>query len=157
MTNRSHRMAIMFLIGAFTAVTGANAQEKKITKADLPIAVQKALDAQTQGATIRGFSTEIENGKRIYEAELTVNGHGKDISMDKDGNIIEIEEEVSLDSLPQAVRDRLTHAAGSGTITKVEALTKNNKLVAYEAGVKTGAKHSEIQVGPDGNKLAHPE
>jgi uncharacterized membrane protein YkoI len=157
MTNRSHRIAIMFLIAAFAGVTGANAQEKKITRADLPIAVQKALDAQTQGATIHGFSTEIENGKRIYEAELTVNGHSKDISMDKDGNVIEIEEEVSLDSLPQAVRDGLTHAAGSGTITKVEALTKNNKLVAYEAGVKTGAKHSEIQVGPDGKKLARPE
>jgi uncharacterized membrane protein YkoI len=157
MANRSHRFAIMFLITAFTAVTGANAQEKKITKADLPIAVQKTVDAQTQGATIRGFSTEIENGKRIYEAELTVNGRSKDISMDKNGNIIEIEEEVSLDSLPQVVRDGLTHAAGSGTITKVEALTKNNKLVAYEAGVKSGAKHSEIQVGPDGKKLAHPE
>jgi hypothetical protein len=157
MTNRSHRIAIMFVIAVFTAVTGATAQEKKITKADLPEAVQKTVDAQSQGATIRGFSTKIENGKRIYEAELTVNGHGKDISMDKEGNIIEIEEEVSLDSLPQAVCDGLAHAAGSGTITKVEAVTKNNKLVAYEAGVKTGAKHSEIQVGPDGKKLAHPE
>jgi hypothetical protein len=30
-------------------------------------------------------------------------------------------------------------------------------LVAYEAAVKTGMKKSEIQVGPDGKKLAHPE
>jgi hypothetical protein len=147
----------MLLVVAFTAIAAANAQEKKIAKADLPAAVQKTVDAQTQGATIRGFSTEIENGKRIYEAELTVNGHSKDISMDKDGNVIEVEEEVSLDSLPQAVRDGLSHAAGTGTITKVEALTKNNKLVAYEAGAKNGTKHFEIQVGPDGKKLGRPE
>jgi uncharacterized membrane protein YkoI len=157
MTKRADRFLIMFLAAVFATHSSANAQEKKITKADLPVAVQKTIDAQTQGATIRGFSTEIENGKRIYEAELTVNGHSKDISMDKDGNIVEIEEQVSLDSLPQAVRDGLTHAAGSGTITKVEALTKNNKLVAYEAAVKNGAKRSEIQVGPDGKKLVHPE
>nr|HEV7955367.1 hypothetical protein [Candidatus Acidoferrales bacterium] len=102
MTKRSDRFLTMLLVVAFTAIAAANAQEKKIAKADLPAAVQKTVDAQTQGATIRGFSTEIENGKRIYEAELTVNGHSKDISMDKDGNVIEVEEEVSLDSLPQA-------------------------------------------------------
>jgi uncharacterized membrane protein YkoI len=157
MAKPSYRFLIMFLGAAFTVLTNANAQEKKITKADLPVAVQKTVDAQTPGAAIRGFSTEIENGKRIYEAELMVSGRTKDISMDKDGNIIENEEEVALDSLPTAVRDGLTHAAGSGTITKVEALTKNNKLVAYEAAVKNGSKRSEIQVGPDGKKLAHPE
>ena len=30
-------------------------------------------------------------------------------------------------------------------------------LVAYEAHVRTGTKRSEIQVGPDGKPLAHPE
>jgi hypothetical protein len=106
---------------------------------------------------LRGFSTEIEDGKRIYEAELVVNGHSKDISMDNDGNILEIEEEVFMDSLPQAVCDGFTHAAGAGTIIKVEVLSKNNKLAPYEAGVRNGAKDSEIQVGPDGKRLTHPE
>ena len=51
----------------------------------------------------------------------------------------------------------LTNAAGKGTIETVETLTKKGKLVAYEADVKTGTKRAEIQVGPDGKKLAHPE
>lgn len=151
------RIAILPLIIGFAVLTSATAQEKKINKSELPAAAQKTVDAQSQGATIRGFSTEIENGKRIYEAELTVNGHGKDISMDKDGNIIEIEEVVTLESLAQTVKDALVKAAGTGTITQVEALTKNNTLVAYEAAVKNGAKHSEVQVGPDGKKLSRPQ
>jgi hypothetical protein len=77
--------------------------------------------------------------------------------MDALGNIVEIEEEVAMDALPAAVKDGLTKAAGGGTISKVESLTKNAKLVAYEAVVKTGTKRSEVQVGPDGQKLAHPE
>jgi hypothetical protein len=44
-----------------------------------------------------------------------------------------------------------------GRIGKVEPLTKAGKLVAYEAVVKMGTKRSEVQVGPDGRKLAHPE
>jgi hypothetical protein len=55
------------------------------------------------------------------------------------------------------VKDGLIKAAGSGTVGKIESITKNGKLVAYEAVVKTGTKRSEIQVGPDGKKLAHPE
>jgi len=99
----------------------------------------------------------MEKGKRLYEAELIVNGHSKDISMDANGKIVEIEEEVSMDSLPANVKQSLTQSAGAGTITKVESLTKEGKLVAYEAVVKTGTKRSEIQVGPDGKKLVHPE
>lgn len=49
------------------------------------------------------------------------------------------------------------HVAVTGTIGKVESLTKKGQLVAYEAVVKTGTKRREIQVGPDGKKLAHPE
>ena len=40
---------------------------------------------------------------------------------------------------------------------KVESLTKHDQLVAYEAQVTTGGKKSEIQVGPDGGRLTHPE
>ena len=77
--------------------------------------------------------------------------------MDKNGNIVEVEEEVALDSLPSAVQEGLKRAAGTGTIGKVESLTKKDKLVAYEAHVTAGTKRYEIQVGPSGKKLARPE
>ena len=133
------------------------AEEKTIKRSDLPTSVEKTVAEQTTGATVKGFTKEVENGKTVYEVELTVNGHGKDIAIDALGNIIEIEEEVDITTLPPAVKEGLTKAAGKGTISKVESLTKKGKLVAYEAVVKTGSKNSEIQVGPDGKKLARPE
>ncbi len=154
--NLRDRIIFASLVIALATVTAAQAQERKIKRAQLPPAVEKTVAEQSQGATIKGFSTEIEKGNRVYEAEMTVNGHGKDILIDSKGNVIEIEEEVAMDSLSQAVKDGLTKAAGTGTISKIESLTKNGALVAYEAVVKRGAKHSEIQVGPNGEKLAHP-
>jgi hypothetical protein len=151
------KVATIFALILFVALVFIQAQEKKIKRSDLPAAVEKTVAEQSKSATIKGFATEVENGKKIYEAEMTVNGHGKDISMDEKGNIIEIEEEVAIASLPPAVREGLTKAAGKGTIEKVESLTKKGKLVAYEAQVKTGTKKSEVQVGPDGKKLDHEE
>ena len=155
--NGLSKVGLVLALSVLTAVLPTHAQEKKLQRSDLPAAVQKTVDEQSKGATIKGFSTEVEDGKKIYEVQLTVNGHGKDISMDPQGHVLEIEEETPLESLSPAVRDGLTKAAGKGTIRKVESLTKNGKLVAYEAAVKTGTKNSEVQVGPDGKKLAHPE
>jgi uncharacterized membrane protein YkoI len=148
---------VTVIIGtAFLAMT-VSAQEEKLARKDLPPAVEKTVAEQSKGATITGFSTEVEDGKKIYEAALVVDGHGRDISMDKDGRVLEIEDEVKLASLPPAVQDGLKAAAGKGTLGKVEALSKNGKLVAYESVVTLAGKHHEVQVGPDGKKLAHPE
>jgi hypothetical protein len=149
--------SIAFAAGVLLLAGGASAQEKKIKRSDLPPAVEKTVAAQSAGATIRGFSTEKENGQTLYEAELTVNGHSKDISMTADGAIVEIEEQVSLDSLPVEVKAGLHAKAGNGKILKVESLTKKDKLVAYEAKVETNGKRTEVQVGPDGKPLDHEE
>ena len=154
--NSFNRISLaLLIIGVSTSIVSA--QEKKIRRDQLPPAVEKTVAQETQGATIKGFSTEVENGRRLYEAELVVNGHHKDISMNRNGVIVEVEEEVSLDSLPANVQAGLKQAAGAGTIEMIESLTKNGKLVAYEGHVKRGNKRSEIQVGPTGEKLKKPE
>jgi hypothetical protein len=145
----------MLLLGLAFTVTPA--QEKKIKRAQLPAAVETTVTKESEGATIKGFASEIENGQKFFEVSLTVNGHNKDILMDKSGNIVEVEEEVALDSLPATVQDALKKAAGSGTIQVVESLTKGGQLVAYEGHVKRGRKRFEIQVGPNGEKLKRPE
>jgi uncharacterized membrane protein YkoI len=151
------RISSFAVIAAMSLATTVVAQEKKIQRADLPSAVEKTVAARTQGATIKGFSQEKENGQTLYEAETTVNGHSKDITIDANGALVEIEEQVALDSLPSTVKAGLQAKAGEGKIVKVESLTKHDKLVAYEAKVQTAGKKTEIQVGPDGKPLDHEE
>jgi hypothetical protein len=137
--------------------TIATAQEKKIKRSDLPVAVEKTVAAQSQGATVRGFSREKENGQTFYEAELMISGHSKDVLIDANGAVVEVEEQVEMGALPVAVEDGLQAKAGKGKLLKVESITKHDKLVAYEAQVTTGGKRSEVQVGPDGKPLGHEE
>ena len=152
------RAFALSLLAAILFTSPAWAKEKKIQRADLPPAVEKTVAAESQGATIRGFSEETEKGHTYYEAELVVGGHHKDILIDRDGAIVEVEEQVALDSLPAAVQQGLKEKAGKGTLLEVESLTKHGKLVAYEAQVKgRNGKRTEIQVGPDGKSLAHEE
>lgn len=148
---------IAVITAMFVGTGMAAAQEKKIKRSDLPPAVEKTVTAESSGATILGFSQEKENGQTLYEAEMKVNGHSKDILIDAAGAIVEVEEEVALDALSPEVKAGLTAKAGQGKILKVESIKKHDKLVAYEAQVTTKGKKSEVQVGPDGKPLDHEE
>jgi uncharacterized membrane protein YkoI len=147
----------LFTASILTLALTAVAEEKKIDRSTLPPAVEKTVQTQSQGATIKGFATDREHGKKVYEVEMIVDGHTKDIEIAVDGTLNEIEEEVAFDSLPANVQAALKAKAAGAKITKVESLTKNDKLVAYEAATLKGAKKAEIQVGPNGNALAHEE
>ena len=153
----TYRKRMLLALLAVASLAVAEDQEKEITRTDLPPAVEKTVAAVSQGATIKGFSREVENGQTLYEVEMTVQGHSKDVNIDSSGSVVEVEEQVEMGSLPAAVRLGLQARAGNGKITKIESLTKHNKLVAYEAQVRTDGKKSEIQVGPDGKPHEHEE
>jgi hypothetical protein len=138
-------------------VVPAASTERKIKRSDLPPAVEAAVKAQSHGAKVRGFSEEKENGQTYYEAEFQVSGHSRDVLMDPEGKVVEVEEEVAIGALPASVREGLIAKAPSSKLVKVEMLTKQGKLVAYEAQVIAKGKKSEIQVGPDGKPLDHLE
>lgn len=151
--HKSHKRILGALVlGLFLTAPGP-AAEKRVRMRDLPEAVQLAVKAQSKGATIRGLSEEIENGKTYYEVEMTVDRHGKDVLMDPSGAVVEIEEEVAWALLPPAVKAEIERNAGAGKVLTVESVTKGNNLVAYEARIQKAGKKSEIQVGPDGKLI----
>jgi hypothetical protein len=135
----------------------ATAQDRKIERSALPPAVEKAVQAETRGATIKGFAEEREHGKTFYEVETVVDGRTRDVLFAPDGTVAEVEEEVALDSLPASVQTGLKKKAAGISIGKVESLTKKGKLVAYEGHIKRNGKSAEIQVGPEGQNLTREE
>jgi len=155
MTAQNTRVLLAVLLATSVLLFGsALASEKKVKMKDLPEAVRKTVQEQSKGATIRGLAKEVEDGKTFYEAELTVNGHNKDVLIDPAGAVVEIEEQVTVSSLPAEVKATIQKAAGKGKITAVESVTKNNALEAYEAHVSTAGRKSEIKVAPNGTLIA---
>lgn len=131
----------------------AQDSEKPVKMSELPAAVKKTVQEQSKGAKIRGLAKEVEAGKTFYEAALLFNGHSKDVLIDADGKVVEVEEQVALSSLPPAVKAEIQKQTGKGKITIVESVTKDNALVFYEAHIKTGGKIKEVKVAPDGKLM----
>jgi len=152
--NRSALIAVSLVALSPLALA---AQDKKVDRATLSPAVQKAIDDNTKGATSINIVATHEGAQKVYEAETIVNGHTRDVQISLAGKVNEIEEEIAFDTLPDAVKKGLTAKAGTAKITKVVTLTKHEKLVAYEAATLKGTKKGEVQVGPNGETLKHAE
>ena len=142
------------LLAASCAIAQARQEtESKVTMKDLPAPVQAKVKELSKGAVMRGLSKEVENGQTFYEVELRLNGHNRDALIDPAGNVVEIEEQVPLASLPPEVKSAIVRQAGKGRITLVESISKGDSVVAYEAHVKTAGKMSEIKVDTAGKPV----
>jgi len=155
MLRKNNAAAFLFSVSSvFSATAFAQNSEKAVKMKDLPEAVRKTVQDQSKGATLRGLAKEIEDGKTFYEAELSINGHTKDVLIDPSGAIVEIEEQVALTAVPSEVKATIMKNAGKGKITVVESITKNSVLEAYEAHVTKAGKMSEIKVAADGKLIS---
>jgi uncharacterized membrane protein YkoI len=129
----------------------AKAREKRVNSSDLPPAVQKTAQRESQGATVRGYSKDVESGKIEDEVEMMVAGKSRDVSIDSSGKVIEVEQEVALDGIPSAAMAAIRRQAEGASIRKVEEV-RSSAETAYEAQILSNGKHREIRVHADGSE-----
>jgi len=145
---RVKRALLAVMVVGAVALPGAS--EKRIQKKDLPAAVASAVEVQTRGDTVKGYTKEVENGKTYYEAETLRNGHSRDLLFDANGNVVEIEEAIDPSSAPEPVRAAL--AARGGKVVLLESVTKGT-TVTYEAHVEKNGKRSEVTLDAAGKPV----
>jgi uncharacterized membrane protein YkoI len=136
------------LILSLTAVGFAQG-EKKLSAKQLPAAVQAAFHKAYPAATIKGASSEVENGKTVYEVESVDGKINRDLLYSEDGSVVEIEETIALKALPDEVSKALKTETGKGKVLKAEKLTKG-ATIQYEFVVGSGKNKREVVIDPTG-------
>ncbi len=140
--NTKPKVSVLLIAGlAAGGMAAAQDQEKKIKRSDLPAAVEKTVVAESAGATIKGFSQEKENGQIFYEAEMTVNGHTKDVLIDANGAVVEVEEEVAVDTLPGS-QNRASDQGRQGQ----DRHSRNHQEARQTCGVRSQSEHQREKV-----------
>jgi hypothetical protein len=126
------------------------AQDKKISKKDVPAAVLTAFQKAYPNAKIKGFLTETEGGKTYFEIESVEGKKTIDALVQPDGTIYEVEEGMPAKELPEAVRTAVAAKYPKGTIdSKVEKTTQGS-TVTYDLTVTTGKSKVGVTIDPTG-------
>ena len=140
-------LVVMTMVGLF----GAAALAASLQLKDLPAAVKKTVQDNLKGGQITSIAKEKEEGIDQYEIETVVNGKARDFNVDTKGTLLVVEEEITIDALPEAARAAIMKRVGGGTLGVIESVQSNGKRVTYEAAFsdKGGKKHSVV-VNADG-------
>jgi len=147
---RTFTTLLAVIVLACAALTAAKSLQLK----DLPAATQKTVQDNLKGGEIKNIAKETEKGVVQYEVESILNGQHRDFNVDTKGNLIVIEEETSIDSIPAAAKATIMKKVGAGTLGLVETFTKGGGgETMYEAAWKdkAGKKH-EVLVKADGTE-----
>jgi Putative beta-lactamase-inhibitor-like, PepSY-like len=134
------------------AVCIANCQETRIQFKDLPPAVQETAKKECQGAKVKGYTRKIAKGKTEYEVELLEDGKSRDVTIDPEGKVLETEQEVAFDSIPERAQDAIKQQAGGAKVETVEEVKSPGSRTFYEAHIRKGTRKHEIKVFQNGEK-----
>ena len=141
---------VAILLGGLLALAQNKAaneeKERKIKEAEVPKAALEALKKLADKATITEFAEEVEHGHKFYEGSWVGPGGKVDGLVTESGDLVEIEEAVTADKVPPAVRAESERQAGKDAKLTFEKKT----MVMYEVHFKKGDKGQEMVFTPDG-------
>lgn len=147
---------VSVLLSFGVLILGGIAQEawaaKKLELKDLPPAVQKTVQKESQGAEIKNIGKETEDGIAQYEVETLLNGKHRDFNVDTKGTLLVVEEETTLETIPAAAKAAILKKVADGKLGTVELFKRRGETM-YEAGYTSkGGKKHEVLVKADGTE-----
>lgn len=130
------------------------AQAKGLQIRDLPVAVQKTVQANLKGARIKNIGKETEDGVEQFEIETILAGRARDFNVDAKGTLLVVEEATTLDAVPAAAKASILKAVAGAKLTSVETVQKPGQPATYEVGYrdKSGRRH-EAAFRADGSEI----
>ena len=170
MTTKS-RTVLLLGIGALLALTGGimakgppdkkgeakerkgGEKERQVEEKDVPKAALEALKKLAGGAALTKFAEEVEHGSTFYEGSWKGTQGPVDALVTAAGDLVEIEEAVTIASVPKAVQAAAEKAAGKDAELRFEKKT----LVLYEVKFKKGERKHELVLTPDGRQQEQEE
>jgi uncharacterized membrane protein YkoI len=121
----------------------------KMTLAQAPPVVQKAIQAAAGSATVSEVEKETEDGITLYEAAWEVGGVEHEVNVNEAGEVMETEMTITADAVPAAVKAAAMKHLPKGTTPEFE----KKVIVLYEIIAMVDGKEIEFLVDPSGRVM----
>lgn len=136
-------------------VSVADDKAEKLSPDKLPKAVADAIKARFPDGKVTSAEKENEDGKTVFDIELTSGGTKYEMDMLEDGTIVEIEKEIK--EVPAVVTKAIEGKYPKAKIVEVmersKVKDKKETPTDYEVTIEDGGKKHEVIVSLDGKSV----
>jgi uncharacterized membrane protein YkoI len=140
---------------ALGAAAVADDKAEKLSPDKLPKAVADAIKARFPDGKITSAEKETEDGKVVYDIELTSGGLKYEADIHEDGTIVEIEKEIK--EVPavvaKAVEGKYPKAKIVEVMERYKVVDKKETATDYEVTIEDGDKKTEVIISLDGKSI----
>jgi Putative beta-lactamase-inhibitor-like, PepSY-like len=150
------RNSVYAVVGFVLLVLGSavSGDEKKIPLSEVPKAVIDGVKARFPDAELKEAQKEIDDDETLFEISLTTAGKHVTVSASDEGEIEEIETEITAGELPKAVAEAIAAKFAEATVKKAEELIEiddGKEEKSYEVQLATpGAETREVKLKANG-------
>jgi hypothetical protein len=143
--------ATTVLLLAAAARAQTDSAEKKLKKAEVPAPVLEAVTRKYPKAKLRNFGEETDEGKKVYEVELTSGKDQVSIDVSPEGKILAEETAIAPAALPAPIKAALQSSKYKGwRIARAETVVHDEKPDTLEYEVVVQSKKEKFEVVLDG-------
>ena len=130
-------------------VPGSNAQDKKITKKDLPAAVLKSFEAAYPKAKVNNYAKEVEKGVTYYELETVEGKIKRDLLYKADGTLEVAEEILTPGTVPDAITKSIEEKYPKATILSGEKTSRGSEI-SFDVVIAAGKDKVNVTLNGEG-------
>ena len=134
-------------------IVSALVQAEEIKKEAVPPAVVSAFEKSYPAATIKSYEREDRGGETCYEIESMEGTIERDIIYNAGGGVLEIEESLDINQLPERVRKSVEKNHSQGKILSAEKVTQGREIT-YELIVQSGKEKIEMEIDAYGGMIS---
>lgn len=127
-------------------------QSQAIDMAEVPAPVIEAAQAAVSGVVFDAANLDRDNGTDTFELSgVDANGKKFEVDATANGTIEEVEEQITVEDLPEAVATAMEVNMNGVTPTLVERSTRDGgQVIFYEFEAEVDGKPVNAEVGEDG-------
>lgn len=142
---------VLLCVSALAQPAGKEHEEKerKVKESEVPAAAMAGLKKASGQDKFDQIEEEIEDGHKFYEGQWKGPNGRIEALVTEFGDLVEIEEHVSPDKVPAAVRVAAEKDSGKDATVMWEKKT----AFTYEVHFKKGGKHHEMLFAPTGAQV----
>lgn len=133
-------------------------EEATISMDEVPAAALEAAEANANGVAFTSVALDDDEGTETYEFSGEMeSGMMLEVDVLADGTIEEIEEEIEMSAVPEAVSTTLMENLEGFEPTTVEKSTREGDMVVYEFEGMSDGQEIDVEINEDGSNYTMNE
>ncbi|MHC4214621.1 MAG: PepSY domain-containing protein, partial [Planctomycetota bacterium] len=151
--DRRVTISLFYIILLSIGLTAIPGQAEDVSLSDVHQAVRQTIERELKGFKVDNVERDEDDGKIVYELEVENNDQEIQLKINRDGTLLEKQEQLDDNDLPEAVLNAVKKAFGDIDIDDVEKRYQLGRKPYYKVEGENDKFEADLEIAEDGTIL----